>query len=236
MMKLIGLEMRKNNFKSYLLGVLGILGAVIVLGVLFCAIPILEPNDPSSKMFSDPDTIITMASIISMSAFSVMAAVMHAKFVVEEYTGRKNVLLFTYPQKRSSILLAKFMLIFCFVFVSLFAVNMVGITVAGFLGSAVGLIATPFTNVSLMLQYSLIFAFVANFIGLIALRVGFYKKSIIVPIVVACVLTSPFSNMVMMFKDNSFVAFLVAGGVLLVVSTILFVGLVRKVNQMECVS
>ncbi len=235
-MKLIKLELAKNNLKPYLLGNLGIFVAIIALGELFCAIPILEPNDPSSQMFSDPETIITMASIMSMSAFSIMAAIMHSKFVVEEYTGRRNVLLFTYPQKRSNILIAKFVLIFIFVFASLFAINMIGITLVGGIANATGLISEPFTNSSLIFKYSLMFALVANFIGLIALKIGFYKKSIIVPIVVATVLTSPFSNMVMLFKDNSFVAFLVAGIALLLVSMFLFIGLVRKVNKMECIS
>ncbi len=236
MIKLIKLELRKNNLKPYLLGVLGIFVAVIALGLVFCAIPILEPNDPSSNMFSNPDSIITMASIMSMTAFSIMTSIMHSKFVVEEYTGRKNILLFTYPQKRSSILISKFVLIFSFIFISLFAVNMVGIMLVGLMGNAIGLINEPFSNISLMLKYSIMFSLLANFIGLIALKIGFYKKSILVPIVVSCVLTSPFSNMVMVFKDNSFLAFFIAGIVFLLISMFLFIGLLKKVNKMECVS
>ncbi len=235
MMKLIKLELRKNNLKPYLLGVLGIFHAIIAMGLLFCAIPILEPNDPDSQMFSDPNMIMTMVSIISMSAFAILASIMHSKFIVEEYTGRKNVLLFTYPQKRSSILFAKFALIFVFVFVMMFAVNMTACIVVGLFGNAVGFISQPFTNITLMLRYSLIFSLVANFIGLISLRIGFYKKSIIVPIVVATILTSPFGNTVMLFGDNSFLAFIIGGSVLLMVSMSLFLGLLKKVSRMECV-
>ncbi len=236
MMKLIKLELKKNNLKPYLLGVLGIFVAVIAIGMIFCAIPVLEPNDPMSKQFTDPNMIITMASIMSMSAFSILAAIMHSKFVVEEYTGKKNVLLFTYPQKRSRILFAKFALIFGFVFSAMFILNTLACVNIGIIGSAVGLISQPFTTVGAIVKYSAAFALVANFIGLIALRIGFYKKSIIVPIVVATVLTSPFSNMVMMFKDNSFMAFMVVGLILLLVSMFLFIGLLKKVNRMECIS
>ncbi len=234
-MKLIKLELRKNNLKPYLLGVLGIFVTVMAIGLLFCAIPILAPNDPSSQQFTDPNMIITMASVISMSAFSILASIMHSKFVVEEYTGRKKVLLFTYPQKRSSILFAKFALIFGFVFVMAFTVNMIALIIIGFLGNAIGLISQPFTNMGLMVKYSFIFSLVSNFIGLISLRIGFYKKSIIVPIVVATLLTSPFGNMVLLLGDNRFLAFIIVGCVLLIISMFLFFGLLKKVNKMECV-
>ncbi len=234
LVKLIKLELRKNNLKPYLLSVIGIFIAVIAMGLLFCAVPILEPSDPSAQEFSDPNMIITMVSIMSMSAFAILSSVMHSKFVVEEYTGRKNVLLFTYPQKRSSILLAKFALVFAFVFVMMFAVNMTSLISVGFLGNLVGLIAKPFTDIGLMLKLSLIFACVANFIGLIALRLGFYKKSIIVPVVTATILVSPFGNSVMLLGADSDIAFIIAGVVLLIVSAFLFGGLLNNVNKMEC--
>ncbi len=235
MMKLVKLDLRKNNLKPYLHGVLGIMIAIMAIGLLFCAVPVLEPNDPYSNEFSDPNMIITMVSILSMCSFSILSSIMHSKFVVEEYTGRKNVLLFTYPQKRSSILLAKFALIFVFVFVMMFVANMTACVVVGLFGNAVGLILQPFTNITLMLRYSLIFSLVANFIGLISLRIGFYKKSIIVPIVVATILTTPFGNAIMLLGDNSLLAFIIGGSVLLIVSMGLFLGLLKKVNRMECV-
>ncbi len=234
LVKLIKLELRKNNIKPYLLSVLGIFIAVIALGILFCAVPILEPNDPYAQGFSDPNMIITMVSIMSMSAFAILSSVMYAKFVIEEYTGRKNVLLFTYPQKRSSILFAKFALIFVFVFVMMFTVNLTACVSVGFLGNAVALISQPFANINLMLKLSLIFAFVANFIGLISLRIGFYKKSIIVPVVTATILVSPFGNAVMLLGTDSDIAFVIAGVVLFFVSAFLFGGLLNNVNNMEC--
>ena len=235
MMELIKLEIRKNNLKPYLLGILGILLVGISIGVLFCATPYLEPNNPAAQEFANPSLVITMISVITMSTFSVLSAIMYSKIVIEEYTGKKNVLLFTYPQKRSNILLAKFLIIFTLIFVGLFTVNMVAIIGAGFISSLIGIISEPFNDISQMFRYSIIFSFVANFIGLIALRIGFYKKSIIVPIVVATALSSPFGNAVMMMGDNSISVFLIAGAVLLLISTFLFTGILKKVNEMECV-
>ncbi len=231
MIKLIKLELRKNNLKPYLLGILGIFFAITSMGILFSAIPTL---DPSSQEFSNPSMIITLVSIISMSAFAILASIMHSKFVVEEYTGKKNVLLFTYPQKRSSILFAKVVFIFIFIFVMMFTLNMLALLSIGILSNAAGLLSQPFRDIGLMLKYSLIFPLVANFIGLIALRIGFYKKSIIVPIVVSTILTAPFGNAVMLLGTNSFIAFLIVGTILLLISIFLFIGLLKKVNRMEC--
>ncbi len=231
MIKLIKLELRKNNLKPYLLGILGIFFAITSMGILFSAIPTL---DPSSQEFSNPSMIITLVSIISMSAFAILASIMHSKFVVEEYTGKKNVLLFTYPQKRSSILFAKVVFIFVFIFVMMFTLNMLALLSIGILSNAAGLLSQPFRDIGLMLKYSLIFPLVANFIGLIALRIGFYKKSIIVPIVVSTILTAPFGNAVMLLGTNSFIAFLIVGTILLLISIFLFIGLLKKVNRMEC--
>lgn len=235
MMKLIKLELMKNNIKPYLWSSFGIFIGITAMGLLFSAIPILEPNDPSSQEFSNPNMIMMMISIISMSAFSILASVMYSKFVVEEYTGRKNVLLFTYPQKRSSILLAKFLFIVCFIFLIMLVINMISCITVGLLANLFGLISVPFANVYLMLRYSFTFALVANFIGIISLRVGFYKKSIITPIIVSTILASPFGNAVAILGDNSFLVFLIAGSILLFVSLFLFLGLLKKVNRMECI-
>lgn len=65
---------------------------------------------------------------------------MNTKFIVEEYTGRKNLLLFTYPQKRSQILLAKFTLTFVFTFAALMLSNVAALLLIGLIGNMTGLV------------------------------------------------------------------------------------------------
>ena len=102
-MKLIKLELRKNNLKPYLWGSLGIFVFAVIMGVFFSALPLIEPSDPSSKEMSDFNNLSSLISIIVMGSYAILGTVMYSKFIVEEYTGRKNVLLFSYPQKRSQI-------------------------------------------------------------------------------------------------------------------------------------
>lgn len=236
MMKLIKLELRRNNLKPYLWGSLGIFIFAVIMGVFFSALPLIDPADPSAKMMSDFTTLSSLVSIIVMSSYAILGTVMHTKFIVEEYTGRKNVLLFTYPQKRSQILLAKFILTFTFTFAALMISNVIALLLIGLVGNMTGLIINPIGmgNVINILLISIILGFIANLISTIALRVGFFKKSIIWTIVTAIVLVSPLGNSVMLFSNLFLPILLAIGTVLMVICIILFKGLLKKVNKMEC--
>ena len=235
-MKLIKLELRKNNLKPYLWGSLGIFIFALVIGAFFIALPLIEPNDPTSKEMSDFTMLSPLISIIVMGSYTILGTVMHTKSIVEEYTGRKNLLLFTYPQKRSQILIAKFILTFVFTFAALMISNVVALLLVGFIGNMTGLITKPIDieNVVNVLLMSIIFGFIANLISTIALRVGFFKKSIIWTIVTAIIIVSLFANSATLFSNLILPVFFVVGAVLMIICLILFMGLLKKVNKMEC--
>lgn len=236
MMRLIKLELRRNNLKPYLWGSLWIFIFVLVMGVFFMALPLIEPNDPSAKMMSDFKMLSLFISVIVMGSYTILGSVMHTKFIVEEYTGRKNLLLFTYPQKRSQILLAKFTLTFIFTFAALIISNVVVLSLIGLIGNMTGLITKPIDihNVMNVLSLSILFGFIANLISTISLRVGFFKKSIIWTLVTAIILLAPLGNSVMLTSNFTFPIFLALGAVLMIICLILFIGLLKKVNKMEC--
>lgn len=236
MMKLIKLELRRNNLKPYLWGSLGIFIFAMVMGVFFIALPIIDPSDPTSKEMSDFTMLSPLISIIVMGSYTILGSVMNTKFIVEEYTGRKNLLLFTYPQKRSQILLAKFTLTFVFTFSALILSNVVALLLIGLIGNMTGLITKPIDagNVINVLILSIILGFIANSINTIALRVGFLKKSIIWTLVTAIILVSPLGNSVTLISNSTFQIYLLVGAVLMIICLILFMGLLNKVNKMEC--
>ncbi len=236
MLKLVRLELKKNNLFPYLLGVAVIFLFTAAMGLLFAALPLLEPNDESAQMLAEPTFLVSILSILSMSCFSILGSVLYAKMVVEEYTGKKNVLLFTYPQKRSRILLSKCLLISCFLFVSMLLSNTLAISAAMGLGHALGLVTEPLSTALFweILIFSILISVMANFICFIALRVGFWKKSLIWTLVTTIVLVSPFGNSVMLLSDWFSAVFPIASLVFLLISAVLFAGLMKKVNEMEC--
>ncbi len=236
MLKLIKLEHRRNNFKNYIYGAIGICIFTTLIGILLNATPRLEPNDETVKVFATIDGLVPMITVISLNGFIILSSIMYAKFVVEEYTGKKNVLLFTYPQKRSEILLAKFIIIFGFTFICMKISNIITITIVILIGNATGLLSESITTDSItnIVYTTLIFSIVANLVSILALRIGFSKKSIIWTIVAAIVLSSPFGNIVMLLQNNLLTVTLISTIFLLIGCSILFLGLLKKVNRMEC--
>jgi len=75
MMKLIKLELRRNNIKPYLWGSLGIFIFTVAMGVFINATPLIDPNDPSAKIMSDFTMLSSLVSIIVMSSYAILGTV-----------------------------------------------------------------------------------------------------------------------------------------------------------------
>lgn len=237
MFKLIKLELKRNNLKPYFLASVGMFFATILIALMFTIIPLTESVIPlpAGSMPSNWNEFIPIITVFSMSCFVVLCAVMHAKFSVEEYTGKKSALLFSYPQKRSQILLAKCSFIFVYVFVAMIISNILATAIAGFLSNMLGIVSSPFVfaHFGILFKFSFLSALLANVIGLVALRFGFWKKSIITTIVVAVILITPFGNIASMFADSLFPVMIGASVVLLLLSVVLYFELLSRVDKME---
>ena len=234
MLKLIKLEFKRNNLKSYLYGVLGIFIFTILIGILFSAIPKIEKGTSASQIFMDKNMLIIMITVISMSGFAILSAVMYTKFIVDEYTTKKNILLFTYPQKRSSIFMAKFIFISAFTLIMMIISNVFSILLIGLIGKITGIMNTYFKDIVNIVLISVIFAFIANLISVISLKIGFWKKSIIVTIITSVILVAPFGNSIMLFKNNLINIIIPLLAILILINIILVGGLLKKINKMEC--
>ena len=95
MKTLIRLELRRTNFRTYVISALII--AVIMLGFLylFAYAPMLETNDADMKIFSGYENLIPLYGVLNMTVFCVLAAVIYSKIIIEEYSGKRPILLFS---------------------------------------------------------------------------------------------------------------------------------------------
>lgn len=234
MKKLIKLELRKNNIRPYVIAVAGIFCTVTLLGIFFAAIPEIEPKTPQPHQFLDPKILITIISVTNMSIFAVLASIMYSKIIIEEFTGTHNILLFTYPQNKGRIFLAKFILVFCFIFIAALIVGFLASFLASTLSYLIGIRVDPFFTAGMAIKLGLLFALTANLIGIISLRSGFYKKSIIAPIITSVILITPFGNSAAILGQISPILFIATSALFLAVSIGLLTGLLKTVNKMEC--
>lgn len=100
MNKLIKFELKRNRLKTYHIAVVIITVVILSFLYLLATIPQIDAADSDTEMFMSYDFIIGLGNIISMAVFSIMSSVMASKFIVDEYTGKKAILLFCYPVDR----------------------------------------------------------------------------------------------------------------------------------------
>ena len=109
MKTLMTLEMKKNNVKPYLLGALGITIAMFGFLYLFAGV-----EEEELSTYAD---VIMIVTILNMASYCILSAVMFSRFVIEEYKGKRAILLFSYPVNRVKVLFAKVLLVCGFVFI-----------------------------------------------------------------------------------------------------------------------
>jgi ABC-type transport system involved in multi-copper enzyme maturation permease subunit len=229
MRKLIELELAKNNIRAYLLAVVGITVAMIGFLYLFAEIPNIEQNASETAEFGTYLDIILIVSVLSMASFCILSAVMFSRFVIDEYSGKRAILLFSYPIDRKKVLMAKLIFVCAFTFVGFLVSNTVVFALFNLTEYFAPIVKEGVLSDAIRQAYLLILVedFLAVSIGVIALFFGFIRKSVPTAIVTAVILCSPVSN----FGVPALMA--IAMVVTAVTAGILTVVLSGRVNTME---
>ncbi|WHY77852.1 ABC transporter permease [Neobacillus sp. WH10] len=234
MIRLIKLELRRNNIRTYVIA--SIIITIVMLGFLylFAYAPKLEPTDKDLEVFLGYNNLIPMFGVINMTAFCVLSAVMYSKFIIEEYSGKRSILLFSYPVSRKKILLSKLSVVSIFTIFSMIISNLIIFLIFGITEKSMHLVSGDFTA-SIMLQVikiTVVMAFIAASIGIIATGIGFIKKSVAATIVSAVLLASLMCNIV--GNTTSSITVIYIFSLIMIFVGILFSkNLMHKVNLME---
>lgn len=234
MKTLIRLELRRTNFRTYVISALII--AVIMLGFLclFAYAPMLETNDADMKIFSGYENLIPLYGVLNMTVFCVLAAVIYSKIIIEEYSGKRPILLFSYPINRKKIMLSKLCIVFVFTVIAMFISNFLIFIIFGVSEKFLHLVSGDFTY-SIMFQAietTLIMSLSAASIGIIAVGIGFIKKSVPTTIVSAVLIASLMCNIVAN-TTSSKIAMYIFVAVMILIGIMFSAILMKKVEVME---
>ena len=234
MKTLIRLELKKNKLNTYIMG--GIIITIIMLGFLFlfAYAPLIEPNDKDMEIFSGYNNLIPLFGVFSMAVFCVMSSVMYSKFVIEDYSGKRTILLFSYPVSRKKIILSKLSVVSGVTIISMIVSNLLVFMTFGITENFIHLVGKDFT-LSIMLKVvenTLIMSLIAASIGIVAVGIGFIKKSIPTTIVSAVLIASLMCNIVIN-ASLSRVTMYVLTTVMIFVGIVFSIFLIKKVNVME---
>ena len=234
MKTLIRLELKKNKLNTYIMG--GIIITIIMLGFLFlfAYAPLIEPSDKDMEIFSGYNNLIPLFGVFSMAVFCVMSSVMYSKFVIEDYSGKRPILLFSYPVSRKKIILSKLSVVSGVTIISMIVSNLLVFMTFGITENFIHLVGKDFT-LSIMLKVvenTLIMSLIAASIGIVAVGIGFIKKSIPTTIVSAVLIASLMCNIVIN-TSLSRVTMYVLTTVMIFVGIVFSIFLIKKVNVME---
>ena len=192
MNKLTRLELKRNSLKPYHIAVSIITVVILSFLYLLAAIPRMDATDTDAEMFMSYDFIVGLDNIVSMAVFSIMSAAMASKFIVEEYAGKRAIMLFSYPVDRKKIIDTKIITVLSYTVISMLLCNGISLTIFLVTESLFPLCPDTIDTglilncISSMLCYSLS----AGLLGIISLWFGFRKKSTIVTIISACIVVS----------------------------------------------
>lgn len=234
MKMLINLELRKNDIRTYLIAVLII--AITMLGFLylFAYAPRLEPNDKDMAIFLGYTNLIPLFGVLNMAIFCVLSAVMYSRFIIEDYTDKRVILLFSYPVSRKKILLSKLGVVSMFTIISMFISNIVIYLIFGISEQFIRLVNERFT-LSIILhavRTTLIMSLVAASIGIVAVGIGFIKKSVPTTIVSSVLIASLMCNIVVNATSSNGLLYFIAI-IMISIGLSFALLLMNKVNIME---
>ncbi len=116
MLKLIRLEMVKNNAAKYAL--YAVLSVVLVTPFLLL-IDFSWGFEETDVIAGNAPSITLLVEMVTGIVFIVMSGVMHAAFTVNAYKNKTIDLMFSYPIKRKKILLSKIFAVLIFTFFAL---------------------------------------------------------------------------------------------------------------------
>ena len=234
MKTLIRLELKKNNINTYILA--DIIIAITMIGFLFlfAYAPLIDPNDKDMAIFAGYDNLISLFCVFNMAVFCVMSAVMYCRFVIEDYSGKRPILLFSYPVSRKKVVLSKLFIVCGFTVISMFINNFIIFLIFGITENFIHLVGKNFTfHIILQIaENTIIMSIIAANIGIIAVGAGFIKKSVPTTIVSAVLLASLMCNIVVNASINK-VAIYVLTVIMVIIGIVCSGFLIKKINIME---
>lgn len=234
MLKLIKLELRRNNIRTYLLA--SAVSCVILLGIIYfiASAAQLEDSTTSQLAFRSYENIFRLIGIISLVIFSTMSGIMYSKLVIGEYTGKRVALLFSYPVNRGKILVAKLLLVFGFTLVSMLICTAIPYIVFSITESFSPIVVQDAMTTGLVidaLKTSVISVLALGGIGVVSLRIGFIHKSVPTTLISSILLSSIYGNAAI--NASGILSSVLISGVGLIVAVAVIAELSNKVNKME---
>jgi hypothetical protein len=234
MMKLMRLELKRNNVRTYFIA--SVITCVVLVGLIYfiASAAQLEDSSSSQMAFRNYANIFRLTGVVGLVVFSIMSATMYSRLVIGEYTGKRAALLFSYPVDRRKILRAKLLLVFAFTSLSMLLCTTIPYIVFGVTESFSPIVVQDVMTTDLVtdaLKTALVSVIALGGIGVVSLRIGFINKSVPTTLISAFLLSAVYGNAAI--NANGFLPSVIISGVGLIAAVAVMMELSNKVNKME---
>lgn len=232
-LKLIHLETKKYQLKTYFLAI-GII-SLVILGFLYTfALIAYAGGEVDAIEFSTYENIWTLINALQTVAYAVLISVMFSTFIIKEYAGKLNLLLFTYPVDKSTLLKAKVLLV-AFSGIGGMLLGSALIFLIFFITERIfPLVPDTFSfgNIIKIWSELLLCSVYALCVGIVATKIGFIKMSVQTTIVSAIIIASCSANVISTMSYINF-PFLFLWGIMAIISIISYCNIVHKTIRMD---
>lgn len=234
-MKLLRLELKKNNIKSYCIAASAVFACLLGLTYIFAWVPSLGTADSNAvTLFSTYSGIAAMTGAVGLMALSALASAMGYRYVIKEYSGANAILLFTYPINRKTVVWAKIKLLLLFVSATTLVCTFGGFSVFVLTGHIFSLVDDnlQLVDIALAFRNAMVLACLTDGIALCSLRIGFIRKSNSMTVISAILLSMLLVNLAADI-NQSFTTVFYLSVVILVIGLLLTFNMAQKVENME---
>lgn len=230
MIKLINLELQRINLRPYIISSIITVFVLLAFTYFIAYVALVEQE----VQFMNYENIFLFTGAMSILIFGVLSATMYEKLIIEEYSGKRLALLFSYPVGRKKTFFAKILIVFFFVVLSMLLCTILPIFVFAATESFNPIVSDTMTSDILIKAVgTIIVSLVAvSAIGLLAMRIGFIKKSVPATLISAFILSGIYGNIAIGSAGNFVISLLIIGVSLLAI-LVVFVTLSNKINHME---
>lgn len=231
--KLIYLEIKKYQLKTYFLAI-GIISLVILIFLYTFALIAYAGGEVDVIGFSTYENIWTLINALQTVAYAVLISVMFSTFIIKEYAGKLNLLLFTYSVDKSTLLKAKVLLV-AFSGIGGMLLGSALIFLIFFISEQIFPLvpdAFSFGNIIKIWGELLLCSVYALCVGIVATKIGFIKMSVQTTIVSAIIIASCSANVISTMSYTNF-PFLFLWGIMAIISTISYCTIVHKTIRMD---
>lgn len=185
MIKLIKLELTKNDYKKSIFAALIAAVCIIAMVGLIGSIP-----DETGNNFTTVSEVFLLGDILTRCIYIVFSGVLVAELIVAEFKNGTIKNIFVYPVSRKKVMTSKLLLIFSFTFVAYILTTIVFGLSMMLLNPITQMVPETLTLDLVLSRWpeTLFGALMTSGIGLISLFAGMRKKSVVTTIVTAVIL------------------------------------------------